>query len=113
MNNNCIYNATYTALVRRAYNEGHQIASHSWSHPSMRGIYDTYAAQFGPRAGEQAVLAELERLEKALERIIGRRPRYFRPPFGEGGHDAVLEPIFRAKGYFVSMWTFATIDANV
>lgn len=113
MNHNCIYNATYVAMVRRAFNEGHQIASHSWSHPSLRGIYDTYKAKFGEAAGKDAVTAELERLERAFERIIGRRPKWLRPPFGEGGHDPVLEPIFRERGYMIAMWTFATLDANL
>ncbi|KAI9026725.1 hypothetical protein DFJ74DRAFT_630681 [Hyaloraphidium curvatum] len=104
-NKNCIYNATFANIVRRAFREGHQIASHSWSHPSVRGIYDQY--------GAAAVRVELDRVEAAIEKIIGYRPRYFRPPYGEGGHDRVLAPIFRERGYVVSMWTFATIDANI
>lgn len=113
MNHNCIYNSTYSAMVQRAFREGHQIASHSWSHPSIRGIYDRFLASHGAAAAKEAVVAELQRLETALERIIGRRPRYFRPPYGEGGHDKILEPIFRERGYYVAMWTFATIDANL
>ncbi|KAG0033724.1 chitin deacetylase [Podila clonocystis] len=62
---------SYPETLKRAYNEGHQIAIHTWSHPSMTSL------------SNEQVVAELKWTEKAIFSIIGVTPLWWRPPFGD------------------------------
>ncbi|KAF2199520.1 glycoside hydrolase/deacetylase [Delitschia confertaspora ATCC 74209] len=64
----CIYNQK-TAL-QNAYNSGHQIASHTWTHPSNFGSLST-----------ADLTSQMQKLETALVNIIGKKPTYMRPPY--------------------------------
>ncbi|KAF2680422.1 carbohydrate esterase family 4 protein [Lentithecium fluviatile CBS 122367] len=64
----CIYNQK-TAL-QSAYSAGHQIASHTWSHPQNFGSMSTADLN-----------SQMTRLETALVNIIGVKPTYMRPPY--------------------------------
>jgi peptidoglycan/xylan/chitin deacetylase (PgdA/CDA1 family) len=61
----------YPEIVRRAWEEGHLIANHTWSH---RPLFCFLA----PRQ----LRSEIERGTEGIERICGRRTRYFRSPVG-------------------------------
>ncbi|KAI1813665.1 carbohydrate esterase family 4 protein [Poronia punctata] len=67
----CIYNQR--DAVKKAYDSGHQIASHTWTHPHM-----------GSMSADQ-IRYEMERTEQAMVNIFGRKPAYVRPPFLETG----------------------------
>ena len=62
----CIFNRQDS--LKRAYNEGHQIASHTWSHANMA----SYSAS--------QIQNEMTKLEVALANILGIKPQYMRPP---------------------------------
>lgn len=80
----CIYNQK-TAL-QNAYNAGHQIASHSWSHPS----------NFGSLSAAD-LTTQMQRLEGALVSIIGKKPTYMRPPYlATGGN---VQSTMKTLGY--------------
>jgi len=64
----CIYNQR--AAVKAAYDAGHQIASHTWSHPQ----------NFGSMSSGD-LTQQMQRLEQALVNIIGKKPTYMRPPY--------------------------------
>ncbi|KAF3909266.1 hypothetical protein ABW20_dc0106351 [Dactylellina cionopaga] len=64
----CIY--ARKTWVQQAYNGGHQIGSHTWSHPS----------NFGSLTSAQ-LTTEMQKLETALVNIIGKKPTYMRPPY--------------------------------
>jgi len=61
--------ANSRALIQRMINEGHQVASHTWSHQDLSTLSAT----------DQRL--EMTRLETALLGIIGRYPTYMRPPY--------------------------------
>jgi peptidoglycan/xylan/chitin deacetylase (PgdA/CDA1 family) len=61
-----------TKNVLRAYNEGHQIASHTYSHLPLSGQND------------DAIRNEVERTRLVLESITGQRDFMVRLPFGDG-----------------------------
>ncbi|KAJ3050136.1 hypothetical protein HK097_008895 [Rhizophlyctis rosea] len=65
----CIYTPSAVSSLRSAYATGHQIASHTWSHPDM-----TTLTQDGQTA-------ELTKLDDALFKILGVKPTYLRPPY--------------------------------
>ncbi|KAJ4304594.1 hypothetical protein N0V90_000120 [Kalmusia sp. IMI 367209] len=67
----CIYNQK-TAL-QNAFKAGHQIASHTWTHPHIGSL------------SASALTTEMTKLETALVNIIGVKPTYMRPPYLETG----------------------------
>lgn len=62
--------AEYPEIVKRAAREGHEIASHSWSHPNLG------------KMGDDAVRRELQKTDDAIAAAIGTRPTLMRPPYG-------------------------------
>ncbi|KAJ5899769.1 Glycoside hydrolase/deacetylase beta/alpha-barrel [Penicillium taxi] len=59
----------YPDLVKRALNEGHQLGSHTWSHPYL------------PNLSKKEIASQMTDLESSFERIIGRSPTYMRAPY--------------------------------
>ncbi|KAF9118345.1 chitin deacetylase [Mortierella sp. 14UC] len=92
---------SYPATLQRAYNEGHQIAIHTWSHPSMTSL------------SNEQIVAELKWTEKAIVSVIGVTPIYWRPPYGDV--DNRVRAIATQLGYKTSIWTdgFDTNDWNI
>ncbi|CAG8489648.1 15241_t:CDS:2 [Funneliformis caledonium] len=90
----CIYD--YAAILQRAYKEGHQIASHTWSHPHLTQV------------SEAEINYQLEQNEIAFKKIIGAIPIYARPPFGE--HNALVRKVLKQRGYKMIMWDIDTLD---
>ncbi|KAI4666092.1 uncharacterized protein J4E78_003559 [Alternaria triticimaculans] len=82
----CIYNQK-TAL-QNAHKAGHQIASHTWSHPSNFGSLST-----------NDLTSQMTRLEQALVNIIGVKPTYMRPPYLATGGNVL--PTMKTLGYRV------------
>ncbi len=60
----------YPDILRRAVREGHEIASHSWSHPNLGKMSD------------EAVRRELQKTDDAIVAATGKRPTLMRPPYG-------------------------------
>lgn len=56
--------------IRRIVAEGHTIGNHTWSHPDIRKL-----------TSEQLV-SEINQLDVTIEKITGRKPALFRPPYG-------------------------------
>ncbi|KAI0973750.1 carbohydrate esterase family 4 protein [Xylaria arbuscula] len=67
----CIYNQR--AAVKKAFDAGHQVASHTWTHPHMGSM------------SAAAIQSEMEKVEQAMVNIFGRKPAYVRPPYLETG----------------------------
>ncbi|EAU89893.2 carbohydrate deacetylase [Coprinopsis cinerea okayama7 len=92
----CIYD--YADVLKKAYNSGHQIASHTWSHANLSG------------QSESNVRNEMTRLETALQKILGIRPKWFRPPYGAQNQN--LLNIMRSLRYKTVTWNLDTEDWN-
>ncbi|KAF9947652.1 chitin deacetylase [Mortierella alpina] len=92
---------SYPETLKRAYNEGHQIAVHTWSHGSMTSL------------SNEQIVAELMWTQKAIFDIIGVNPIYWRPPYGDV--DARVRNIATQLGFKTSIWTqdFDTNDWNI
>lgn len=78
-------------VVRRIAGEGHEVASHAWSHRSLWRL--------GPRATE----AEVARTHELLTALTGREPRHFRPPWGMV--NAALFGVLRRHGERLVLWS--------
>lgn len=84
----------YPELVKRAYNEGHQICSHTYSHALLTGLSDA------------EIKDTLKKTDNALNKAIGYKLKYsLRPPYG-GYSDRVLAAVGRPCYY----WSVDTRD---
>ncbi|KAF9928894.1 hypothetical protein FBU30_002036 [Linnemannia zychae] len=95
LNYNDIKDPAIAATVKRAFTEGHQIASHTWSHADL--------ANSATNIDE-----EMTKLDVALKELIGKRPVYMRPPYGNTS-PAALEYLGE-HGYKVIHWNVDTDD---
>ncbi|KAF9904333.1 hypothetical protein EC991_002839 [Linnemannia zychae] len=86
----------FAAPVKRAYQDGHQVASHTWDHKDLTSLSPSEA------------LAELTLLEDAFKAIIGVRPTYLRPPFGSL-NGPVLD-LLGQRNYTAVLWDQDTQD---
>ncbi|KAK3691985.1 carbohydrate esterase family 4 protein [Podospora appendiculata] len=73
--------------LRRMVGSGHQVGSHTWSHA------DLTAADSATRRREMYLL------EKALVKVLGRYPTYFRPPYATCSPQCLAE--VEQMGYHV------------
>jgi peptidoglycan/xylan/chitin deacetylase (PgdA/CDA1 family) len=94
----CIYNADRISDIKYAYAAGHMIGSHTWSHADLLGITN---AQL-----EDAMF----RVEEALSRILGIKPAFMRPPFGD--YDDNVQSIAAGRGQSLALWDWDTGDAD-
>ena len=58
-----------SANMKRAVRQGCEIGNHSWSHPMMSQM------------DEGQVKEEIEATSALIEKITGKRPKFFRPPY--------------------------------
>jgi peptidoglycan/xylan/chitin deacetylase (PgdA/CDA1 family) len=96
-NYGCIYSSANRASIKYAYQHGHQIASHTWSHPHLKKLSKTQ------------VTTELSKVDDALKRILGVVPAMMRPPYGEY-NDNVLN-VASSRGQKVIIWDFDSGDS--
>ncbi|KAJ3158564.1 chitin deacetylase [Geranomyces michiganensis] len=76
--------------LQALYAEGHEIAVHTWTHAPMTSLTN------------QQIVAEILYTEAFIYALIGQRPRYFRPPYGD--IDNRVRAIVGALGYESVMW---------
>lgn len=94
----CLYDLDRTRILEKAFYSGHQIASHTWSHPAL----DTLSPEW--------LHGEMATLETTLDRILGLRPRWMRPPYGRV-NDTVRAKM-REMGYKIALWDADSEDWN-
>ncbi|KAG0324358.1 hypothetical protein BGZ99_001924 [Dissophora globulifera] len=106
-NEGCIYDPAVQSVLKRAFQSGHQIASHTWSHPKLTTLT------------AEAITTEMTRLEQAFMDVLGVVPRYMRPPFGDGtfgagnANDIKVQSTIKGLGYVITTWDIATTDADI
>jgi peptidoglycan/xylan/chitin deacetylase (PgdA/CDA1 family) len=89
----------YPEIIKRAYKAGHQIASHTYSHPHLMSL------------SNEEIVYEVRATEEAIKAAIGVKPRYIRPPYGEA--DKRVKSILKKMGYKTLMWNVDPTDYNV
>ncbi|MCC8337030.1 polysaccharide deacetylase family protein [Streptomyces sp. R1] len=87
---------TYPGLVRRMADEGHEVASHTWTHKILTD------------AKPEEIREELERPNKEIERLTGKRPTLMRPP--QGRTDDTVHDICRELGLAEVLWSVTAKD---
>lgn len=87
--------AYYPEIVKRVLAEGHEVGSHSYSHPNMRKL------------SYQAKEEQLAKTDKIL-RDLGAEPVIMRPPYGNS--DVALQELCDKFGYRIIIWSLDSLD---
>ncbi|KAG2228948.1 hypothetical protein INT48_006153, partial [Thamnidium elegans] len=83
-------------IVKRAFDEGHELAIHTWTHSFMTTL------------SNEQIIAELKWTELAIKEVTGVSPRLFRPPYGD--IDDRVRDIGTALGFTSVIWDHDTND---
>ncbi|BFO16676.1 polysaccharide deacetylase family protein [Streptomyces sp. KM77-8] len=87
---------TYPELVKRMADEGHEVASHTWTHRRLTEL------------SPDEIREELEHTNTEIERLTGRRPTLMRPP--QGRTDDTVHDISRELGLSEVLWSVTAKD---
>ena len=94
----CIYDDEDVKRVKFAYNQGHMVASHTWAHKDLTTL------------SSEDINSEMSRVEDALDRIIGVRPAFTRPPYGN--YNDLVRKVAKARGQKLVTWDFDSGDST-
>lgn len=81
-------------LLKRLVEEGNEIGNHSWSHLNFREI------------SHEEVVSQIVWTDAAIERAIGVKPRFVRPPMGLFDYN-VRQAVGNRQ---IAMWSIDTLD---
>ena len=81
---------------KKIYEDGHEIASHSNTHPHVNNL--TYEEN----------IEEIEKSNEKIEKITGQRTQIYRAPYGEYNNTVIQAA--QDKGYYTIQWSLDTLD---
>ena len=88
--------AEHPEILQRAVAEGHEIADHSWSHPSLSKL------------SVSGINSQLDRTDAAIEKAIGHKPVLVRPPYG--ATNSTVRRILAERGQTDILWSVDPLD---
>lgn len=83
-------------LLKSMASQGHQIENHGYSHP--------HPDHLSVGSNQEEII----KTERIIERIIGRKTRFYAPPYGEKGVSGLRAA--DELGYQTILWTLDTVD---
>ena len=96
---NVVNNATHAKFVQDIYEAGHQIALHTWTHRQI-SLQTT-----------DKVISEIMFNILSIYNVIGKVPRYFRPPYS--AIDDRVRYILYSLGLRPVIWNIETLDTDI
>lgn len=91
----CIYD--YYQVVRQMDASGHQIASHTYSHPDLATMT------------QASIAYQMNQNDATFLNIIGKTPTFMRPPFGS--YNPTVQSVLASLGYVITMWSLDSGDS--
>ncbi|KAI9863894.1 MAG: hypothetical protein M1813_003546 [Trichoglossum hirsutum] len=88
----------WPALIRRMHAEGHQIASHTWTHQDLSALNSA-------QRKEQMIKNEM-----AIRNVLGFFPTYMRPPYSKCSKSCQAD--MKSLGYHITHFNLDTDDYN-
>ncbi|ORX61666.1 glycoside hydrolase/deacetylase [Hesseltinella vesiculosa] len=89
----------FPEFLKRAADSGHQIASHTYSHPHLMSL------------SNEDIIYEMRATDEEIFKVTGIRPKFMRPPFGEA--DQRVKGLLKSMGYKILMWNVDPKDYEV
>lgn len=90
---------TGNEIVKRENDEGHLIAVHSYNHLTLPGLTD-----------EEVLNNELSKTKSIITNLIGKKPVYFRPPYGSTNDK--VNNIAKALDLKTVLWSRRSADSS-
>jgi peptidoglycan/xylan/chitin deacetylase (PgdA/CDA1 family) len=90
----------WTDVIQRMDREGHQIASHTWSHSELDNMTSEERKE------------DLWKNEQALDAILGKYPTYLRPPYVNCSEESGCLNDTNALGYHVFGFSVDSRDTS-
>ena len=88
------------AIFKQAYDEGHLIGNHTFSHHFW---FDMFSAK--------KMLADMRMMDKEVNNIIGKTPKLFRPPYGVTNPN--LKKAIVRGNYIPVGWSMRSMDTVI
>ena len=86
----------YPESTRMLFDAGHEVQSHSYSHPDMAKL------------SREEIISQVQKSEQAISQITGVRPNLLRPP--SGSYSNTLIETLEELDYYCIQWDCDTID---
>lgn len=86
----------FPEAVKKIYEAGHEIASHSNTHPHVNNL------------SYEENIEEIEKSNEKIEAITGSRTQLYRAPYGEYNNTVIKAA--QDKGYYTIQWNLDTLD---
>ncbi len=86
----------YPEVLKRVYEEGHDIGNHTFSHKSIN------------KMSYSCLCESVRECSDAICEVIGKKPLFFRPPEGYV-NDSIAQKLY-GEGYDVILWRVDTYD---
>lgn len=86
----------YPESVKQLSDAGHEVMNHSNTHPHMTQI------------GKEKMLEEVTLCDNKIEKITGKKPTLFRPPYGDYNNEVV--GTMRDSGHYTIQWDVDSLD---
>ena len=86
----------FPEVVKKIYEAGHEIASHSNTHPHVNNL------------SYEENIEEIEKSNDKIEKITGQRTKIYRAPYGEYNNTVIKAA--QDKGYYTIQWSLDTLD---
>ena len=86
----------YPEAVKKIYDAGHEIGSHSDTHPHVNNL------------SYEENIEEIENSNNKIEKITGNRTNLYRTPYGE--YNGTVIKAAQDKGYYPIQWSLDTLD---
>lgn len=83
-------------MVERIYKEGHILAPHTVSHANLTKL------------SPAEIRKEIEPLVTLIEQVTGKKPAYFRPPYG--AYNAQVQSVVKELGMDLVNWSDGSLD---
>ncbi|KAJ6483783.1 carbohydrate esterase family 4 protein [Mycena vitilis] len=93
----CIYDPKVAARLQYVYSAGHQICSHSWSHPDLVTL------------DESEIAGEFSQIDDALMKILGVATPFVRPPYGS--YNNLVRQVAFQQNKILVLWDFDSQDS--
>ncbi|MCX7614776.1 MAG: polysaccharide deacetylase family protein [Clostridiales bacterium] len=86
----------YPESVKALSDAGHEVMNHSNTHPHM------------PQLSAAKMIDEIKQCDDKIEKVTGKRPFLFRPPYGD--YDDKVVSTLRSQGHYTIQWDVDSLD---
>ncbi len=94
----------FPQIVKRMDDEGHEVQSHTMTHPFLPTLVDPQHPNFNLTQFHR----EIDETEILIQSITGKKPRVLRPPYGH--IDQRVHKLMTEIGYTIAMWNAGCQD---